>query len=172
MGGYFDENGEIDPKAPPWSQALILLTKAENRCRGLDLQIARLEADRELAAQNNPLRPEIDLVHACWKRATGKRRPLHFTDVENIGAAVKKLGLRTCLQAVVGLSYDPHTRRQRNGDTKPYNDLETAFKSYGRVQDYADRAPKDWEPNVNAIAEIGGVEPEWVKQLLNEKESK
>lgn len=134
--------------------------------KGKRLRIAELEADREAEAEDHPLRPQVDAVHACWKAINGKRRPLHFSDVFSIAAAVHKLGFDTCLRAVVGNHFDPYTRRQRNGKVSRYTDLETIFKTYGRVSDYAGRAPESWTPDAEKVAAIAEVPTERVREWL------
>jgi hypothetical protein len=166
------DDGTPSDDAPSYLQALVSLEKAEKRLAGADLEVARLHADRARDAETHPLRPQVNLVHACWCKATGKRRPLHFTDVENIAAAIDKFDLATALRCVIGLAYDPYKTRQRNGREKPHNDLDTGFKSFGRVADYAGRAPVGWEPDPEKVAAIAGVEVETVNKWLSNKESK
>lgn len=167
------ETGEVDPEAPSYPDALALLAQLETTIEQLDrrhkgdlLRIARLEADREAAAMNRPENEHVEVIHKLWKAACRKRRPLHYTDREHISSAVKALGFDTCVRAVAGLRFDPYTRRQRNGKVKSYDDLETAFKTYGRVTEYAGRAPQGYEPDPEKIAAIADVPVEWVSEQL------
>lgn len=165
--------GELAEDAPSYPEALTLLHQLDTQISMMDrdlkgkrLRIAELEADREQEARDHPLRPQVDAVHACWKAATGKRRPLHFSDVFSIAAAVNKLGFDTCLRAVVGARFDPYTKRQRNGQTKRYDDLDTIFKTFGKVSDFAGRAPEDWKPDAEKVAAIGHVDQGRVREWL------
>lgn len=169
------ETGELAEDAPSYSEALTLLRQLDTSVRMLErdlagkrLRIAELEADREQEAADHPLRPQVNAVHACWKAATGKRRPLHFSDVFSIAAAVNKLGFDTCLRAVVGAKFDPYTKRQRNGKTKRYDDLSTIFKKFSSVVDFADRAPEGWTPDPAKIAAIAKADEGRVREWLGE----
>jgi hypothetical protein len=168
-----NETGEISPEAPAYPEALALLGQLETQIKMLDrrhkgdlLRIAQLEQDREQAALASPLRKHVEVIYALWKAACGKRRPLHFTDRESIAAAVKHLGFDTCVRAVAGARYEPYTRRQRNGKVKRFDDLNTIFKTYGKVSDFAGRAPRDYSPSAEKIAAIAGVDVEWVEREL------
>ena len=168
--------GELVEAPAEHSEALALVRKLEVQTRmmerdlaGKRLRIAELEADREAEAEDHELRPQVDAVHACWKAATGKRRPLHFSDVFAIASAIKKMGFDTCLRAVVGAKFDPYTRRQRNGQVKRFNDLETIFKTFGKVSDFASRAPQGWTPDPEKIGSIAEVPVERVREWLGQK---
>lgn len=170
------DDGEIPEGAPQtFSEALTLLQRLDTSVRMLErdiagkrLRIAELEADREQEARDHPLRPQVDAVHACWKRVTAKRRPLHFSDVFSIAAAVNKLGFDACLRAIVGAKFDPYTKRQRNGQVKRFNDLDTIFKTFGKVSDFAGRAPEGWAPDPVKIAAIAKVDEGRVREWLGE----
>jgi hypothetical protein len=169
------ETGELVEDVPEYSEALVTLRKLDTQVRMLErdiagkrLRIAELEADREEEARNHPLRSQVEVVHACWKAACGRRRALHYTDVFNIAAAIQKMGLDTCLRAVAGAKYDPYRRRLKNGNFKAYDDLETIFKTYAKVSDFAERAPTTWTPDPERIAAIARVEVRWVEQLLGD----
>lgn len=172
-----DENGEVSPDAPSYPQALqaigeleLKLRRAQDRISGLDLRIIELQVDREQRALEAPERPQVEVIHKLWKKATGKRRQLHFEDREAIAAAIRKLGFALCIRALAGAKYDPYTRRLRNGTVKRYNDLETIFKSYAKVIDFAERAPKDWKPDAVKIAAVAAVEVEWVREQLRQRD--
>lgn len=166
---YVDDDGTPTEDAPDWLNALVQLEAAQRRLAGADLRIAQLEADRERAAMEDPLRPEVELLHKLWKRATGRRRGLDANDREQISRALQGASLLTCLKAIAGAAYDPHKRQLRNGKTESYNDLELIFRNAGKVADFARRAPKGWTPDPERIAEIGGVPVEYVQGLLKGK---
>lgn len=166
-------DGEVDPDVPSYAAALhriaeqrTLIDKLERTITGQELEIAGLRQTREERALSSPYHEEIEVIWAVWKKATGKRRPLHFSDRENIAAALDKLGFETCLRALAGARFDPFKTRQRNGKTKTHNDLEIIFRSYGKVNDFAGRAPSEWKPDPEKIAELAGVEAEWVRDRL------
>ncbi len=168
------DTGELAADAPSYSEALATLAKLDTQIRMLErdiagkrLRIAELESDRERRALDDPLRAEVELIHAAWKRACRRRRPLHFADRERIARAVKKLGLRTCLTAVAGAAYDPNrSKPRRNGRCETFNDLELVFREYAHVHRFAARAPEGWQPDPEKLAALGGVSVEWVGERL------
>ncbi len=170
------ETGELHEAPVNQSKALALVAKLEVSVRMLErdlagkrLRIAELESDREAAALDDPARPVVDLLHAVWKVACHRRRPLHFADRERIGRAVGKLGLRTCLAAVAGAAYDPnHSKPRRNGHRERFDDIELIFREYANVRRFAERVPKGWEPDLEKVAAIGGVSVEWVRERIEE----
>lgn len=166
---YVDGDGQPTEDAPSYLQALVSLEKAEKRLAGADLQVARLEADHHAEALNDPSRPEVELLHKVWKVACKRRRELDTSDREQMGRAVKRLGLALCIQAIAGAAYDPHTRQLRNGKTERYDDLDLVFRSAGKVHDFARRAPQRWEPDPEKVAVIGGVDVDWVRKKLGIK---
>lgn len=135
------------------------------------LRIAALETDREEKALASPERPQVELIHAVWKAACGRRRPLHFVDREQIGASVKKLGFRTCLAAVAGASYDPsYSNPMRNGKRERYDDLDLIFRTYAKVRQFGRRVPDSWAPDAEKVATLGGVKVSYVREILGEVE--
>jgi hypothetical protein len=166
---YVDADGQPTNDAPSYLEALVQLEKAERRLAGADLAVAKLEADHERDALNDPHRPEVELLHKCWKVACKRRRELDTNDREQMGRAVKRLGLLLCIEAIAGAAYDPHTRQLRNGDMERYDDLSLTFRSESKVHDFARRAPRGWTPDVEAIAVIGQVDVAWVRAKLGIK---
>src|SRR5690349_56749 len=70
-------------------------TQVKELERGLKtkrLRIGALKADREEEVFGSPERQQDECVHKLWKAACKRGRPLHVSDRENMGAAVKKLG--------------------------------------------------------------------------------
>ncbi len=135
--------------------------------KGKRLRIAELEADREAKALDDPLRAEVELIHAAWKVACRRRRPLHFADRERISRAVKKLGLRRCLAAVAGAAYDPNrSKPRRNGHRETYNDLELVFREYANVARFAARVPDGWSPDPERLAAIVEPDADWIAERL------
>jgi hypothetical protein len=168
-----DDAGELHDVPAEKSEALRLVAELErqvqlleNDLQGKRLAIDRLKADREQQALASPETPKVELVHVVWRKAFGKRRPLHYADRENIAGAVKKLGLALCLRALAGAHFDPYTRRLRNGKLKRFDDLNTVFKNYGAVAEHAERAPEGWAPDPERVAELAGVEVERVRDWL------
>ncbi len=168
------DTGELAPDAPSYSEALAALGKLETAIRMLErdlagkrLRIAELEADREAKALDDPLRAEVELIHAAWKVACRRRRPLHVADRERISRAVKKLGLRRCLAAVAGAAYDPNrSKPRRNGHRETYNDLELVFREYANVARFAARVPDGWDPDPERLAAIGEPSADWIAERL------
>lgn len=176
------ETGEPAPGAPEtYSAALTLLEDVGRIVRTLEdqnrmlerdlagkrLRILDLERDREAAALDDPLLPEVEFLHRVWKRACGRRRALHYADRERISRSIRELGLDTCLAAICGAAYDPtYSKPQRNGKRKRFDDLELIFREYAKVRDFADRVPDGWSPDLERLAELGEVEPAWLEHRL------
>jgi hypothetical protein len=140
---------------------------AERDLKAKRLRIAELEADREEKALASPERPQVEALHACWKAGTGRATPLHFSDRERMGAAVKKLGFGVCLKAIAGVSFDPRrSDPMRNGKRQTYDSLELVFRTYRKVEEFAERAPAAWAPRPERVAEVAGVEVERVEGWL------
>lgn len=166
--------GELADDAPDYREALALLGQLQTQIemmdrdlRGKRLRIAELERDREQAALDDPLRPQVEALHALWRRGTGRRRPLHFADRERIGAALKRLGFATCAAAVAGAIYDPsYSAPRRNGKRERFDDLELVFREFARTKAFAARVPDDWQPDPRRIAEIVSVDPARVCEWL------
>lgn len=164
---YVDADGSPTADAPSYGEALVLLDTTERKLKGSYLQIARLQADREAAALADPTRPQVELLHALWKRACNRRRDLDSTDREQMGAAVRRPGgFRKAVYAIAGAAFDPFVTSQRNGRADRKNDLELIFRNAGNTTGFANRAPRNWTPDPKAIAEIGGVSEELVRHLL------
>ena len=168
------DDGEVRPDATV-SDALVLVNQLETTVRmferdikGKNLRIATLEADRETKALDSPWRQHVEVVHAVWLVACHKRRPLHFTDRENIEAVVKhkQMGFGFALRCIAGARFDSRGRRRRNGKPRYWNDLDDIFKTYGWAHEYATRAPDDWQPDPEKVAAIASVDVEWVKEEL------
>lgn len=159
---------------PSCEQAQAEVEEITRKWKGLLLENRKLKADKLAEILGAPERPITDLIHAVWKVACHRRRDLDLKDYERMNAMVRKLGLRTCLKAVAGASYDPtYAPPRRNGTRKRHDDLELIFREAAKVLDFADRVPEGWEPNVEKVAEIGGVSAEWVAEKLgpiNEEE--
>lgn len=167
--------GEIAEDAPRYDEALAklaelqtLIERFERRHKGDLLRIAAVEADREQRALADPLRAEVETIWRCWKPACNRRRPLHYSDRENIARAINELGMLKCLTAVAGAGFDPnYSEPRRNGHRERYDDLELIFRSYGKVEQFARRAPRDWQPDPERVAELGGQGVEWVRSRLD-----
>lgn len=165
--GYVDADGQPTDDAPTYGEALVLLNTTERKLKGAYLEIARLQADREAAALADPTRPQVELLHALWKRACNRRRDLDAHDREQMGAAVRrKGGFRKAVYAIAGAAYDSYPARNRNGRVDRKNDLELIFRNNAKTTDFANRAPRNWTPDPARIAEIGGVPEEFVRHLL------
>jgi hypothetical protein len=171
------ETGELKERPASVDEAMTLLSDLQQQIvmmdrelKGKRLRISQLEADKEAELMNAPERPVVEVIHACWKKATGRRRALHPTDYEQVGRCVKKFGLRKCLIAVAGAAYDPnHSPPRRNGSRERFDDLDLIFRSYAKMQSFIDRAPVGYEPKPEKVAAIAGVSVEWVTEQLRRK---
>ena len=140
----------------------------DRKFKGLLLENRKLKSDKLAEILGAPERPVTDLLHAVWKVACHKRRDLDLKDYERMNALVRKHGLYKCLEAIAGAAFDPAKTPRKNGSWKKHDDLELVFRESSKLLDFADRIPKGWTPNVERVAEIGGVSVEWVKQQLEE----
>lgn len=55
-------------------------------------------------------------------------------------------GLEMCERAVAGAWFDPNKRPRANGSTKRYDDWGLIFRDADHVEEFANRAPKGWQP--------------------------
>lgn len=143
-----------------------LLKRAEDRLQGADLEIARLKADEDEKARDNPYRGQADVMVACWKAACKRRRDPSAEELLKACARLKKRGLVQCLRAVAGAAFDPTKRERRNGTVERFDDFELIVRSDAKLQGFIDRAPVGWEPNPGKVAEIAGFDVEQVRRWL------
>lgn len=144
----------------------VLLGRAEDRVKGLDLQIARMQADLDETAAADPNRPKVDVLVACWKAACNRRSDPSAEELLKACARVKKLGLARCLKAIAGAAYDPTKRERRNGTVERFDKFELIFRSPEKTQSFVDRAPVNWTPDPDKVAAIADVPVEKVKAWL------
>jgi uncharacterized protein YhaN len=136
----------------------------ERDLKGKRLKIHQLEQDRDARARADDTAPDVEALWRLWKRACHRRRPLHYTDREAMGLAVKRQGFKLCLQAIAGASYDPNlSKPRRNGKVERYDDLELIFRNHGKVEQFAARVPDGWEPDLEKVSEITGESVRWLR---------
>lgn len=156
-----------------------------NDLKGKRLRIAELAAEREEKALASPERPKVEALHALHAQATraahdadkaaatlnvrsARRKALDATERENAAVCVRKLGFRGCVKAVVGITFDPSwSNPRRNGTRECFNTFELCFRNTAKATSCAERAPLNWEPDVERIAAITGVEPAKIEEWLS-----
>lgn len=147
-------------------QLRLLLRRAEDRLKGADLEIARLKADEDEKARDNPYRAQADVLVACWKAACNKRRDPSAAELLKACARLKKRGLTECLTAVAGAAFDPTKRERRNGTVERFNDFELIFRDDAKTAGFIARAPVGWKPNPEKVAAISGLDIEQVRKWI------
>lgn len=143
-----------------------LLQRAEDRLKGADLEVARLRADEDEKARDNPYRGQADILVACWKAACHRKREPSAEEILKACARLKKRGLAACLTAIAGAAYDPTKRERRNGTVERFDDFELIFRSDAKLQSFIDRAPTGWTPDPAKVAAIAGADPEQAEGWL------
>jgi len=143
-----------------------LLKRAEDRLKGADLEVARLRADEDRKAADNPYRGQADVLIACWKAACNRKRDPSAEELLKACARLKKRGLGKCLTGIAGAAYDPTKRERRNGTVERFDDFELIFRSDSKLQSFIDRAPAGYKPNPTRVAAIAGLEVEQVGKWL------
>lgn len=144
----------------------IMLGRAEDRLKGADLEIARLRADEDRKAADDPHRGQADVLVACWKAACRRRRDPSADELLRACARLKKRGLTACLTAVAGAAFDPTKRERRNGTVERFDDFELIFRSDAKLQSFIDRAPKGWTPTAAKVAALSGIDVEQIERWL------
>ena len=144
----------------------ILLQRESDRLKGADLEIARLKADEDEKARDNPYRGQADVLVACWKAACKRRRDPSADEILRACARLKKRGLHRCLTAIAGAAYDPTKRERRNGTVERFDDFELIFRSDAKLQSFIERAPRGWQPTPAKVAQIAGADPEQIEGWL------
>lgn len=140
----------------------VLLKRAEDRLQGADLEIARLKADEDRKAADNPYRRHVDILIACWRKACNRKREPSAEEILKACARVKKRGLVACLTAIAGAAYDPTKKERRNGTVERFDDFELIFRSDAKMAGFIARAPQGWAPNPDQVAAIADEDEKWV----------
>lgn len=158
----------VEPGAcPQCEESQAVVEELTKKYKGLLLENRTLKRNKVAELLDAPERPQADLLHAVWKVACKRRRDLDLRDYERMNAMVRKHGLGKCLQAVAGAAFDPGlSPPRRNGTRKRYDDLELIFRETAKVEDFAERVPEGWTPDVAKIATISGAPEGWIEELL------
>lgn len=139
---------EVDDPAWPIAyharETGVQLKLAEGDLRGKRALIAELRKDRaaeaEKARLGNPAREAIIRVFDTWRIESGRKRCKLTPERFDMVAArfVEDYVEDVLTMAAVGIAVNPYVIE---GETR--NDFETAFKSGGQVERYANRCPAD-----------------------------
>ena len=159
----------------------------DRKFKGLLLENRQLKADKHAELWGAPERPAVELLHAVHAAATKaaaasdkergvelrratRRKALDSKELEQGMATYKALGLLKCLEAICGIVHDPGFGPPRkNGSRECFNHFELALRTTGHAERMAERIPTGWKPDLERVAEIGGVSVEWVRELVEGK---
>lgn len=132
--------------------------------RAWQLRCAAMKRDADAEAAADPLWPQAIELFALWKKLCKHPRSAFTTDrfdairpflkpypavlrtaAEALGMEVEEnpYGPAICRLAIVGASFDPYTTKRKNGTTKRHDDWDLVFRSAGKVEEFACRAPRD-----------------------------
>jgi hypothetical protein len=124
---------------------------------------ANLKRDKGKEARDHQLWPEAIKLFDLWRRKCNHTRSAFTTDrfflvlpflgptPTSLLAAAERLGLKEnpnpygpiiCERAILGAAFDPYSSKRRNGSTKRHDDWELIFRGAGKVEEFANRAPK------------------------------
>ena len=145
--GRVNEDGEILPPCPTCEDKERVLRRAENRIRGLELQIAQLKEDRAKSARNHTRWHEVEALFDEWKRHC--KHPNSRLSADRFYLALPFLeghGEDLCRRAIAGAAYDAYETKRKNGTTKRHDDWELIHRSQGKFEEFCNRAPKGWKP--------------------------
>jgi len=137
------------PECPECSRKDDEIAGLERDIRGWTLRNAELKRDRDYDARHHELWPVAEQLFDVWRRVCHHERSRFTVDrFEEARPLVAKYGVVTCERAIAGAAFDPHTTTRRNGSTKRYDDWDLIFRNAGKVEEFANRAPRDWQPTL------------------------
>lgn len=131
--------------------------------RGWRTRFANLKRDKAQEAREHELWPQGVKLFALWKQECKHTRSAFTQDrfwlvlpylgpqPDALVAAAERLGIKEdpepygpviCRMAVAGAAFDPYVTKRRNGSINRHNGWELIFKSAGKVEEFANRAPR------------------------------
>jgi hypothetical protein len=118
------------------------LAGAEREIRSWRARYAELSRDKEEAVRRDPLWARAERLFARWQILCGHTRAKwDYSRFEVVRPFLKADGYDLCLLAIEGAAYDPYTKPRTNGSVKRFDDWELVFKSRGKFEEFACRAP-------------------------------
>jgi hypothetical protein len=145
----------------------------DRKFKGSLLEIRKLRSDKQAELWGHPDRPKVQLLHTAHAAATKasphttRTKALDPNELETALRCLKRLGLRRCLAAVVGITWDPSfSKPRRNGTRECFNTFELCFRSTAKAISFAERAPLGWSPNAERLADLAGLSVTQVEDWL------
>jgi hypothetical protein len=121
------------------------LEGAEKELRAWRTRYANLKRDKDAEARKHPLWPQGVKAFQYWQKEC--RHPRSGFDADRFWAVLPFLkdtdhyGEEMVRRAIDGAAYDPYTTRRKNGTVKRHDDWELIFRTSGKVEEFANRAP-------------------------------
>lgn len=107
---------------------------------------ANLERKTQDEAQKNAWWLPAQALFEYWKSATGHKNS-RWTNDRFYAAEplLRKYGVEVFARAIAGIANDPYTKMRRNGTVQRYDSWATLCKNADSLEEYANRAPRDWK---------------------------
>jgi hypothetical protein len=137
------ETGELLETCPNCAELQVQLAGAEKEIRAWRRRYDNLERDKEAEAREHEFWARALRLFKIWKRECNHPRSVWSADrFWMCVPALRHYGDAMVEQAIRGIAYQPNTREMRNGGIERYDRWETLFANVGRIEWYANRAPR------------------------------
>lgn len=144
-----DEHGELHEDCPGCLERQYALEELSKKYHGVLAENGKLKADRNAEAAAHALWPAAMVLFEYWKALTGHNRAQWAPNGRaerfwTVLPALKHFGPKNCAAAIAGVTFDPNTRRLKNGKLEIYNGWDTCFGSLEKTRRYILRRPAGW----------------------------
>lgn len=138
------DEGEVLDECPGCAYLEDVVAGLERDVRGWTARYAELRRDRELDAKSHPLYEPAKELFGYWKLKCRHGKSRFSADRFEIARPlIEKYGEAVCRKAIDGAAYDPFTTTRKNGSTQRHDGWELVFRDAGKLEDFANRAPRD-----------------------------
>jgi hypothetical protein len=145
-----DPNGEVVSDQCANCQAVEdQLSGAQKEIAGWRARYANLAREKDAAARVSEWWPQAVLLFGFWKERTGHTRSKWTYDrFHECEPMLRRYGMTMCERAIAGVAFQPYTKVRRNGTVQKFDAWHTVFKGATAIEEYACRAPRDWQPTL------------------------
>lgn len=118
----------------------------EKDLRSWRARYADLKRDKEQEARDHLLWPRAKRLFDVWRAECRHQRSRWSADrFWLIEPLLREYGMETCVRAIAGAAYEPWTYERKNGSSKRCDEWERVFANAGRLEDFANRAPRGFD---------------------------
>lgn len=117
--------------------------------RGWTSRYADLRRNKVTKAKESALWDLAAELFEFWRQECNHKRSKftveRFWLIEPFLEDTEHYGPEICRRAIAGAAFDPFTTKRKNGSTKRHDDWELIFRNAGKVEEFCNRAPQDWD---------------------------